>query len=56
LYFRSLDETLQKQFEKYLDERGINGELSNYLLDLLEDKEQREYIRWLKNIESFVKK
>ncbi|CAK9228961.1 unnamed protein product [Sphagnum troendelagicum] len=54
--FSSLDETLQKQFEKYLDARGINGELSNYLLDLLEDKEQREYIRWLKNIESFIKK
>ncbi|CAK9275837.1 unnamed protein product [Sphagnum jensenii] len=54
--FSTLDESLQKQFERYLDARGINGELSNYLLDLLEDKEEREYIRWLRNIELFLKK
>jgi complement component 1 Q subcomponent-binding protein len=53
---RALDESFQKQFERYLDARGINGELSNYLLDLLEDKQEREYIRWLRNIEFFITK
>jgi complement component 1 Q subcomponent-binding protein len=53
---RTLDESLQKQFERYLDARGIDGELSNYLLDLLEDKEEREYIQWLRNIEFFLTK
>lgn len=53
---RQLDEQLQRQFKKYLDARGINEDLSNYLLDLLEDKEQREYQRWLHNVESFIRK
>ena len=54
--FRQLDEHLQRQFKKYLDARGINEDLSNYLLDLLEDKEQREYQRWLQNVEAFIRK
>ncbi|XP_024390704.1 uncharacterized protein At2g39795, mitochondrial [Physcomitrium patens] len=54
--FSQLDEQLQRQFKRYLDARGINEDLSNYLLDLLEDKEQREYQRWLRNVESFIRK
>jgi complement component 1 Q subcomponent-binding protein len=54
--FSQLDEQLQRQFKKYLDARGVNEELANYLLDLLEDKEQREYQRWLHNVEAFIRK
>jgi complement component 1 Q subcomponent-binding protein len=53
---RSLDENLQKQFKKFLEARGIDGNLADYLSDLMEDKEKREYSRWLQNIEAFVKK
>lgn len=56
VWCRQLDEQLQRQFKKYLDARGVNEELANYLLDLLEDKEQREYQRWLHNVEAFIKK
>ncbi|CAK9191730.1 unnamed protein product [Sphagnum troendelagicum] len=54
--FASLDENLQNQFKKFLEARGIDGNLADYLSDLMEDKEKREYSRWLQNIEAFVKK
>ncbi|BBM99459.1 complement component 1 Q subcomponent-binding protein, mitochondrial [Marchantia polymorpha subsp. ruderalis] len=53
--FMQLDEELQTQFEKYIKARGVNRELVSYLFQLLDDKEQREYMRWLQKVESFIK-
>lgn len=52
--FGNLDEDLQILFEKYLDERGINTALALFVPDYIDMKEQREYLRWLSNVKSFV--
>ncbi|KAI5295108.1 hypothetical protein KEM52_002347 [Ascosphaera acerosa] len=52
--FGNLDEELQVLLERYLDERGINEGLATFIPDYMEFKEQREYVRWLKNLRGFV--
>lgn len=52
--FHELDERLQTEFVKYLETRGINSELGEYLRHLIFDKEQREYMLWLKKVKEFV--
>lgn len=52
--FGNLDEDLQVLFEKYLDERGINTALALFVPDYIDMKEQKEYMRWLSNVKSFV--
>lgn len=56
MWIRQLDERLQKEFKKYLNVRGVNEELSDYMLDILEVKERREYQRWLQSVEEVHKK
>ena len=53
--FEELDEKVQKGFQEYLEERGIDNELGDYLIAISEDKEQREYISWLDRVKNFVK-
>ncbi|KAF2849305.1 regulatory protein-like protein suaprga1 [Plenodomus tracheiphilus IPT5] len=52
--FNNLDEDLQILLEKYLEERGINTRLALFIPDYIDHKEQKEYIRWLNNVKSFV--
>ncbi|KAI8646106.1 mitochondrial glycoprotein [Parasitella parasitica] len=52
--FAELDEGLQNLFERYLEERGINTTLANFLPDYVEFKEQKEYTQWLQNMKNFV--
>jgi len=52
--FAQLDENLQVQFERYLEERGINTALALFIPIYSEYKEQKEYIRWLNNVKNFV--
>ncbi|KAF2011748.1 mitochondrial glyco protein [Aaosphaeria arxii CBS 175.79] len=52
--FSNLDEDLQILLEKYLEEREINTRLALFIPDYIDHKEQKEYIRWLKNVKSFV--
>ncbi|KAG9231038.1 mitochondrial glycoprotein [Amylocarpus encephaloides] len=52
--FANLDEDLQVLFERYLDERGINTALALFVPDYIDMKEQKEYLRWLSNVKSFV--
>ncbi|RCH81031.1 hypothetical protein CU097_000071, partial [Rhizopus azygosporus] len=37
---------------RYLEERGINSALANFLPDYIEYKEQKEYIQWLDNMKN----
>ncbi|KAK9804765.1 hypothetical protein WJX72_004225 [[Myrmecia] bisecta] len=53
--YSELDERLQHEFEEFLAERGVTAELGTYILALVDDKEQREYMTWLGNVEKFVK-
>ncbi|XP_047327924.1 uncharacterized protein At2g39795, mitochondrial-like [Impatiens glandulifera] len=52
--FSDLDENLQNGFHKYLEIRGIKPSTTNYLNEYMVDKDNREYINWLKNLKRFV--
>lgn len=54
--FFDLDENLQKAFKRYLSLRGFKGSLFDSLYEYLDNKEEREYLNWLKNIRGFVEK
>lgn len=45
--FENLDTDLQMMFENYLEERGVNAELANMIVEYVDWKEQREYVDWL---------
>jgi hypothetical protein len=53
--FDELDDELQRQFQVYLEERGVGPELGGYLLRLVHDKEEREYHFWLEKTAAFLK-
>jgi len=52
--FSNLDETVQSDFEAFIEERGLNTSLALFVPDLAEWKEQKEYTTWLKNVKAFV--
>lgn len=52
--FGDLDEDLQMHFQRYLDERGIDSSLAEFLPNYIEYKEEREYANWLDKIRKFV--
>ncbi|XP_058069826.1 uncharacterized protein At2g39795, mitochondrial-like [Magnolia sinica] len=52
--FSDLDDNLQKAFYKYLEARGIKSSLTNSLQEYMVNKDNREYLRWLKNMKDFV--
>ncbi|KAG0744631.1 hypothetical protein G6F57_008697 [Rhizopus arrhizus] len=52
--FSELDENLQQLYERFLEERGINSALANFLPDYVEYKEQKEYVQWLENMKKFI--
>ncbi|ORZ09092.1 mitochondrial glyco protein, partial [Lobosporangium transversale] len=52
--FSELDEQLQITFEKYLEERQIDGDLANFVPNYVFHKDQVEYTNWLKELKGFV--
>nr|CAD1817161.1 unnamed protein product [Ananas comosus var. bracteatus] len=50
--FSSLDPQLQEALKQYLASRGINTELTNFLLQHLQRKEHAQYVNWLRALES----
>lgn len=54
--FGELDEGLQETFHQYLEERGFDDALSDFIVNYIEFKEQKEYMRWLDNVSKFVAK
>ncbi|XP_065854281.1 uncharacterized protein At2g39795, mitochondrial [Euphorbia lathyris] len=54
--FNDLDENLQKAFHKYLEIRGIKPSLTNFLFDYMGNKDNKEYLLWLKNLKGFMEK
>ncbi|CAM8886510.1 hypothetical protein QQ045_024070 [Rhodiola kirilowii] len=53
--FTDLDENLQKAFHKYLDIRGINFGVGNFMIKYMVAKDAKEYLRWLKSLQNFHK-
>ncbi|KAF8409867.1 hypothetical protein HHK36_002385 [Tetracentron sinense] len=54
--FSDLDESLQKGMYKYLEVRGIKSNLTNFLQEYMINKDEREYLGWLKNMKEFIGK
>jgi len=52
--FAELDEDLQIAFEKFLEERQIDGDLANFVPNYVFHKDQVEYTHWLKDLKGFV--
>lgn len=52
--FWDLEETLQSQFYEWLAERGIDDNMSVFVLNKCRDKEQKEYLHWLRSMTVFV--
>eukprot|EP00931_Biecheleriopsis_adriatica_P081556 TRINITY_DN54898_c0_g1_i1.p1 TRINITY_DN54898_c0_g1~~TRINITY_DN54898_c0_g1_i1.p1 ORF type:complete len:257 (+),score=78.13 TRINITY_DN54898_c0_g1_i1:2-772(+) len=52
--FEDLDDKLQEAFDEYLGELGMSSEVCDFVDALASDKEQREYVRWLRNTKKFV--
>ncbi|KAF8935702.1 mitochondrial glycoprotein [Dissophora ornata] len=53
-HFAELDEDLQIAFEKYLEERQIDGDLANFVPTYVYHKDQVEYTNWLSELKGFV--
>ncbi|KAJ6407832.1 hypothetical protein OIU84_011188 [Salix udensis] len=52
--FNDLDENLQNAFHKHLEIRGIKPSTTNVLFDYMANKDNKEYLLWLKNLKNFV--
>jgi|EP00927_Polykrikos_kofoidii_P014719 complement component 1 Q subcomponent-binding protein len=51
--FEDLDDKVQESFDEYLAEAGLSSEVCDFIDAMALDKEQREYIRWLKTAKMF---
>jgi complement component 1 Q subcomponent-binding protein len=52
--FETLDLNFQEEFEKFLQERGVNESLAFFVPDYAQYKEQKEYVDWLGKVKNFV--
>jgi hypothetical protein len=52
--FAELDETLQQAFSDFLEERGVDADLALYLMELVQDKLEVEYCRWLGSVAGWL--
>jgi len=51
--FDDLSENLQNGFSSFLDERGINDELAEFVSEYVKHKENDEHTNWLQGLQSF---
>lgn len=51
--FSNLDEALQESLESYLESRGITTDLTSFISNYSEFKENNEYIKWLNKMKKF---
>ncbi|KAG0675781.1 Mitochondrial acidic protein mam33 [Pichia californica] len=52
--FTNLAEELQESFNQYLNSRGINSSLADFILAYAGVKENNEYLDWLSNLKKFT--
>lgn len=52
--FHTLDERLQTEFVEFLTSLGIGEEVISFITVLSQDKDQRLYAKWLKDVAKFV--
>lgn len=54
--FERMKEDLQRAFQEFLQERGIDDDLSNFLYEYMMNKSKKEYLTWLQSLQSFIEK
>lgn len=54
LLCRYLDESLQKALHRYLETRGVKHSLHDWLYEYMMEKDEKEYVVWLKNMKEFI--
>ncbi|KAK3121805.1 hypothetical protein QOZ80_8BG0661170 [Eleusine coracana subsp. coracana] len=54
--FSELDEEMQSAVRDFLEQRGVDDDLAAFLHSYMENKEHSELVRWLKNVEYYIKK
>jgi complement component 1 Q subcomponent-binding protein len=54
--FSILDERLQTGFLEYLKGFGINEDVALFVEHFSQDKDQRQYMQWLKDVNAFIEK
>lgn len=52
--FTNLDENVQSSFEQYLETRGIDTDLADFIIEYSSHRENKEYVNWLKKFKTFV--
>ncbi|KAL7418487.1 Mitochondrial acidic protein mam33 [Cryptotrichosporon argae] len=52
--FDTLDATVQDGFAAFLNERGVDESLANFVVAYAEYKEQKDYVSWLAEVKEFV--
>jgi len=53
--FEDLEDKVQEAMDEYLGEIGITDEIYDFIDASATDKENREYMRWLENLNNFLK-
>lgn len=51
---RVLDEKMRDAFHSYIEERGVNESLFNFLQAWMYVKEHRSLMRWFKTVGGFI--
>jgi hypothetical protein len=54
--FSDIDEELQMSFSTYLEKRGVDSDLSYFIVSHSREREQQLYVNWLKTLKAFVSK
>ncbi len=52
--FEDLDEGISEELGNWLTSMGLSDEVCDFIDASAIDKEQREYMRWLENVQSFI--
>ena len=50
----TLEGKVQDAFFDYLEARGVDEKLAVFIRDYIAFKEQKEYVRWLENVQKFI--
>mmetsp|Transcript_23671 Transcript_23671/g.69276 ORF Transcript_23671/g.69276 Transcript_23671/m.69276 type:complete len:229 (-) Transcript_23671:251-937(-) len=54
--FNDLDDSLIDGFHDYLQEIGVDNEVTSFVMGYSEHKEGKEYAQWLQNVKGFLEK
>eukprot|EP00622_Pseudochattonella_farcimen_P000308 FR734766.1.p1 GENE.FR734766.1~~FR734766.1.p1 ORF type:complete len:178 (+),score=20.99 FR734766.1:259-792(+) len=52
--FDELDESLKDAFHEYLEDLGVNESLAGFIAMYSDHEEQKEYIKWLQDVQTFT--